>query len=102
MFLGGHSTGSPAIAVLFIGFALVMAVLRSRARGGGGGPFGRGPRGGGGPPGGGQWGSRPPDDTPVQWDIRKPDTQGEDASSDASRDASSERSGDGQNPPSDL
>lgn len=98
MFLGGHSSGSPAVAVLFIGFALVMAVLRSRARGGGRGPFGRGPHGGAGRPGGGQWGSRPPDDTPVQWDIRKPDAQGEDAAGDVP----GERSSDVQNPPSDL
>jgi len=98
MFLGGHSTGSPAIAVLFIGFALVMAVLRSRAGGGGRGPFGRGPGGGNGSPGGGQWGSRPPDDTPVQWDIRKPDAAGENAP----RDAPSEGQSDVQNPPSDL
>jgi hypothetical protein len=101
MFLGGHSTGSPAIAVLFVGFALVMAMLRSRARGGGRGPFGRGPSDGGGPLGG-QWGSRPPDGTPVQWDIRKPDTQKEDVPGDAPDDGPGEGSSDVQNPPSDL
>jgi hypothetical protein len=101
MFLGGHSTGSPAIAVLFIGFALVMAMLRSRARGGGRGPFGHGPSDGGGPPGG-QWGSRPPDHTTVQWDIRKPGTQKEDVPGDAPNDAPGEGSSDVQNPPSDL
>ena len=70
--LGGHSTASPDVAIVFIVLALLVSFLRYRShgRGGGRGPFGGGGRGGGygggGPYGGGGGGgsreSNPPSD----------------------------------------
>jgi hypothetical protein len=84
LFLGGRSGTSLPLAAVFIALAIGLRVLRSRGRGGRGGPSH------GGPPGGGSGGTR--SDPPVQWDIRKaPEPE-------ATPDASSEE----QNPPSDL
>ena len=57
--LAAHSTASPDIAILLIGFAIVMTVIRYRSRGRGGGPPWSGGRGGGGPWGGGGGGGGP-------------------------------------------
>jgi hypothetical protein len=80
IFFGGHSTASPAYAVVLIAAAIGVRffLYRGRSRGPyGGGPFGRGSyrRGpwGGGPGGNGPGGQ--PDAPPMQMDIRKsPDT----------------------------
>jgi hypothetical protein len=106
--LYGHSTSPPLFAVSFILFGLVMTILRARARGRGGGPFG-GPGGGRGPGpwggGGGPWGGGPPsgggssNEPPIQWDIRKPvaDDGGGDTGADGGGTAGEEH-----NPLSDL
>jgi hypothetical protein len=106
----GHTSGPPATAIVFIVLALVMSVLRYRARGRGpvGGQRGRGPGpwGGGGPwAGGGPSGARglqdggSSNDPPIHWDIRKPadeDRSGDDEG------AGGDAAGEEHNPPSDL
>ena len=83
--LGTRSTEPTALAAVFIALAFGLRFLRYRGRGRRGGPWGGGP---------GNSGGRPPEDAPMQWDIRKP-AQEPTQQSDG---ATSEE----HNPPSDL